>query len=250
MGSFPDESIYLLRRKSRQIIVNVSTSLEKLQCRLGYQFNNTELAQLALTHRSCGGKNNERLEFLGDSIVNFIIADALYEKFPRATEGQLSRLRACLVRGATLAEISRGLDLGEFLRLGIGEMKSGGHRRASILADVVESLIGAIYLDGGMNACRERVLHWFSSRIEISSIDDQRNKDPKTRLQEWLQSQQRTLPQYELIDVSGQAHDQTFRVECRIEEFEPMIGESNSRRGAEQNAAQQILSAAGVEDRK
>ena len=228
----------------------MSISLEKLQHRLGYQFKNSELAKLALTHRSCGGKNNERLEFLGDSIVNFIIADVLYEKFPRANEGQLSRLRACLVRGDTLAEIARELNLGDFIQLGVGEMKSGGHRRASILADVVESLIGAMYLDKGMSVCRERILHWFDARIKGSSIDDHRNKDPKTRLQEWLQSQQRTLPQYELIDICGQAHNQTFRVECCIEECKPAIGESNSRRGAEQNAAQQILIAAGVEDRK
>ena len=220
--------------------------MEKLEYRLGYHFNDPELAQLALTHRSCGNKNNERLEFLGDSIVNFVIAEMLYAKFPHAKEGQLSRLRACLVRGITLAEIARELTLGDFLFLGVGEMKSGGHRRDSILADVLEAIIGALFLDGGTGCCRERISHWFSSRIASSSITDQRNKDPKTRLQEWLQGQQLPLPEYKLVKVTGQAHDQMFYVQCCVKGFEPFIGESNSRRGAEQNVAQQALSEIGA----
>lgn len=228
----------------------MSISLKKLQRQLEYHFHDIDLVLLALTHRSYGENNNERLEFLGDSIVNFVIAESLYKKFPSASEGQLTRLRACLVRGKTMAEIGEELQIGNFVRLGAGEVKRGAHRCASILADMVESLIGAIYLDGGMDVCRQCILSWFSSRIAASLIDDQQNKDPKTRLQEWLQGRQRPLPNYELIKIQGEAHDQTFTVQCQIEEFEPVTGKSNSRRNAEQNAARKILTAVGLEDSK
>jgi len=228
----------------------VNKSLDKLQRQLGYQFKDTTLATLALTHRSYSEKNNERLEYLGDSILNFTIAEALYKKFHRAKEGELSRSRSSLVKGATLAEIAREMKLGDYLYLGIGERKSGGHKRASILADVVEALIGAIYLDSDISSCQKRILCWFDARINTISIDANQNKDPKTRLQEWLQSQKLPLPDYELIEISGQAHNQTFRVRCHIESFKPVTGVSHSRRGAEQNAAQQILIAASSEENK
>ena len=222
-------------------------SIDKLEQQLGYQFKDSELAVLALTHRSYGGRNNERLEFLGDSIVNFVIAEDLYQRFPQAKEGQLSRLRACMVRGATLAEIAREFGLGDFLRLGSGELKSGGYRRESILADAVEALIGAIYLDGGMDICRTRILAWFASRLEKLSVGDQQNKDPKTRLQEYLQSRQQPLPHYELVSIDGRAHDQTFTVHCSVVGVEATIGAGCSRRAAEQQSARRALVALGVE---
>lgn len=221
--------------------------LEQLQRRLGYHFNDPQHLKLALTHRSFGGRNNERLEFLGDAILNMVIAQHLFDSFPNAREGQLSRLRARLVRGVTLAEIAREFDLGEFLRLGSGEMKSGGNRRESILADAVESIIGAIYLDSGFEASRERVLAWFAQRLDNLSLEDTR-KDPKTRLQELLQSRQKALPQYEVVEVKGEAHQQTFYVHCHV----PMLsasteGSGSSRRIAEQAAAQAALEALAEE---
>jgi len=221
--------------------------LERLQRRIGYQFREPEHLVLALTHRSYGGRNNERLEFLGDAILNMVIAQYLYDQFPQAREGQLSRLRARLVRGVTLAEIAWEFELGDYLRLGSGELKSGGFRRESILADAVESIIGAIYLDSGFNACQERVLEWFSGRLENLSLQDTQ-KDPKTRLQEYLQSRQQALPQYEVISVSGQAHQQTFDVDCSVPMLDEVVkGSGGSRRVAEQQAAQAALYALGAE---
>ncbi len=217
--------------------------LDLLQRRLGYQFDNPEHLKLALTHRSFGGRNNERLEFLGDAILNMVIAQQLFENFPNAREGQLSRLRARLVRGVTLAEIAREFDLGEFLRLGSGEMKSGGNRRESILADAVESCIGAIYVDKGFEASRERVLEWFAKRLQGLSLEDTQ-KDPKTRLQELLQSRQQSLPEYEVVQVKGEAHQQTFYVRCHVPMLaQPTEGTGTSRRLAEQAAAQVALEA-------
>lgn len=209
--------------------------------RIGYDFSDTMLLELALTHRSYGGRNNERLEFLGDSIVNFVIAEALYHRFPEAREGQLSRLRARLVKGQTLAELAREMNFGEFLKLGSGEMKSGGHRRESILADAVEAVLGAIYLDQGMDVARQRVLDWYTNRLnEISLLDTQ--KDPKTRLQEFLQSRQAALPRYDVIDVKGEAHAQLFTVECHIDLIDQTsLGSGPSRRHAEQQAAANAL---------
>src|SRR5210317_1098567 len=158
----------------------------RLQRALGYEFTDPHLLSLALTHRSASGANNERLEFLGDSIVKHIIAEALYHQFPESREGDMSRMRATLVKGDTLAELARELQLGDYLQLGPGERKSGGHRRGSILADAFEAVVGAILLDAGVEQCRERVLDWFSTRLDDLS-DSLVEKDPKTRLQEYLQ---------------------------------------------------------------
>lgn len=216
----------------------MSRSLTAFSRRIGHAFDNMALLELAMTHRSFGGQNNERLEFLGDSIVNFVIAEALFERFPQAREGQLSRLRARLVRGQTLAELAREMEFGECLRLGSGEMKSGGHRRDSILADAVEAVLGAIYLDAGMDTARARVLTWYADRLESINLQDTQ-KDPKTRLQEFLQSRQSQLPRYEVVSVEGEAHDQTFTVECHVELLAThTVGTGSSRRHAEQQAAE------------
>lgn len=219
----------------------MSQSLDTLSRRIGHTFSDPSLLELAMTHRSYGGQNNERLEFLGDSIVNFVIAEALFQRFSQAREGQLSRLRARLVKGPTLAELAREMGFGDYLRLGSGEMKSGGHRRESILADAVESVIGAIYLDAGMEVARARVLAWYAERLEAISLQDTQ-KDPKTRLQELLQSRQLPLPRYEVVAVAGEAHAQTFTVECHIEMLDGhATGVGASRRHAEQKAAEQAL---------
>jgi len=225
----------------------VNNPLTKLSQRIGYTFNDISFLELALTHRSKGGKNNERLEFLGDSIVNFVVAEALFDKFPQAKEGKLSRLRAGLVRGTTLAELARDFDLGEFLLLGSGELKSGGFNRESILADAVEAIIGAIYLDSGLDTVRERILTWYGKRLNDLQLDDV-VKDAKTRLQEYLQKNQSRLPKYEVMEITGQAHDQNFKVSCWVETLpEVTIGLGSSRRLAEQSAAQKALNALGVE---
>lgn len=205
--------------------------------RLDYAYQDEGLLELALTHRSCGKRNNERLEFLGDSILNYVIADALFIRFPKAKEGELSRLRARLVKGETLAEVARELDLGDFLRLGSGELKSGGYRRDSILADSVEAIIGSIHLDAGMSAARDFVLARFESRL--SNLDLQESlKDSKTRLQEFLQSRRVPLPNYVLERIDGEAHDQTFHISCESDLLDsPTKGVGNSRRQAEQDAA-------------
>ncbi len=225
----------------------MNNPLIKLSQRIGYVFKDETLIQLALTHRSKGNTNNERIEFLGDSIVNFTIAEALYLKFPKADEGKLSRLRADMVRGTTLAEIARDFELGEFLLLGSGELKSGGYNRESILADVVEAIIGAIYLDSGMDAVQERILSWYKTRLDNLS-EDKVVKDAKTRLQEHLQKNQNRLPKYDVVEISGQAHDQKFKVSCRVEKLpEVTVGIGSSRRFAEQSAAEKALKALGVE---
>jgi len=225
----------------------VNNPLLKLSQRLGYTFQDEGLIELALTHRSKSSVNNERLEFLGDSILNFVIADALFEKFPQAKEGKLSRLRARLVKGETLAQIAIDFDLGEFLILGSGELKSGGFRRESILADAVEAIIGAIYLDAGMAVVSERILSWFDSRLEELSLLDP-IKDPKTRLQEHQQANKSRLPKYEVLKVDGPGNDQVFTVECRIPEVpEPVVASGSSRRIAEQSAASQMIEILGLE---
>lgn len=221
-------------------------NLDPLIRALGHRFADPRLLELALTHRSHGNDNNERLEFLGDSIVNFLIAEDLYQRFPQAREGQLSRLRARQVKGATLAELAREFSLGDYLRLGSGELKSGGYRRESILADALEAVIGAIYLDAGMDVVRQRVLGWFDSRLQSLSLSDTQ-KDPKTRLQEFLQSRQRPLPRYEVIHVEGEAHAQLFTVECVIDQLDYRpLGIGSSRRFAEQEAAEKALQALEV----
>ncbi len=206
--------------------------------RLGHEFQNMELAERALTHRSYSMAHNERLEFLGDSILNFIIADALYERFPHVAEGDLSRMRSRLVKGETLADIARGFQLGDSLLLGTGELKSGGHRRESILANAVEALIGAIYLDAGLDACRLRIRAWYSTRLAQLAPGDL-NKDAKTRLQEMLQARAQSLPVYRLVDTSGADHSQQFHIACEIAALpEPFLGRGSSRRAAEQAAAE------------
>jgi ribonuclease-3 len=215
--------------------------MAELQRTLGYEFADPQLLATALTHRSAGGVNNERLEFLGDSIVNHVIAEALYQRFPRAREGELSRMRASLVKGETLAALGRELGLGEHLLLGPGERKSGGFRRSSILADALEAVAGAILLDGGAQQCRDCLLRWFDSRLESPAVGDA-GKDPKTRLQEQLQGRGSPLPQYELLGVRGDDHDQVFTVACRISRPALVVeGAGKSRRKAEQAAARQAL---------
>ncbi|WP_369939569.1 ribonuclease III [Xanthomonas medicagonis] len=205
--------------------------------RIGHRFADPQLLAQALTHRSAGAPHNERLEFLGDSIVNQMIAEALYQRWPKADEGALTRARAELVREASLASIGRQLELGERLTLGPGEMKSGGHRRDSILADAVEAVVAAIYLDAGFEACRAVILPWFETALAALPVG-KAEKDAKTRLQEWLQARQRTLPAYELISETGDDHAKLFRVRCVL--AEPALvteGEGTSRRLAEQQAA-------------
>lgn len=220
--------------------------LKRLSQALSYQFQQPELLQTALTHRSVGVPNNERLEFLGDSLLGYIIADALFQRFPEASEGKLTRLRSNLVKGETLAAIARDLDLGNALRLGAGEMKSGGWRRHSILADALESIIGALYLDGGMASCQSIVLRLFQSRLDSVSIEGVL-KDPKTRLQEFLQSHRKDLPIYIELAKSGKDHELHFVVECQVPSVTQSKrkhitrGEGDSRRKAEQIAAAQAL---------
>ena len=226
----------------------MSASLARLERQLGYTFKDQELMILALTHRSFAGRNNERLEFLGDAILNFVAGEALFQRFPLAREGQLSRLRARLVKGETLAILARGFDLGEYLQLGSGELKSGGFRRESILADALEALIGAIYLDAGMDVARERVLAWLTHELEGLTLVDT-NKDPKTRLQEFLQSRGCELPAYDVVDIQGDPHCRSFIVECRVSLLkENTQGQGASRRIAEQVAAAAALQALGVEN--
>ena len=213
----------------------------RLEKALGYVFNDRQLLQLALTHRSAGGNNNERLEFLGDSVVNHIIAEELYHRFPRSREGEMSRMRASLVKGDTLAEVARELELGDYLQLGKGERKSGGHRRSSILADTFEAVIGAVLLDSGMDACRECMHKWFAARLDKVSADNA-GKDAKTRLQEFLQGRNHPLPEYVLLQVQGDDHDQSFKVACRLSSPQLVAeGTGSSRRKAEQAAAATAL---------
>lgn len=212
---------------------------QRLQQALGYTFIRSDLLEQALTHRSYGSVNNERLEFLGDSVLNCTVARALYDAFPDLPEGSLSRLRANLVRQETLADIAVTLKLGEVLRLGEGELKSGGFRRPSILADALESLFGAIFLDAGFNEAQRVVRGLFDPLV--AKIDPTASgKDAKTQLQEILQSRRLPLPEYRLIGTQGEAHDQSFIVECVL--VKPPLstrGEGKSRRAAEQEAAHQ-----------
>ena len=212
-------------------------------CRqLGYTFNDLQLIEQALTHRSAGGRNNERLEYLGDAILGFVIADALYHHFPQASEGQLSRLRSTLVKRDTLAKVAREFSLGDYLNLGAGELRSGGHARASILADGVEAILAAIYLDGGYERTRQVILKIFSPRLQALNLEDHQ-KDPKTRLQELLQSRKLDLPVYEVTDIQGDPHQQTFNVSCTVPGLHVQVeGSGSSRRKAEQAAATQLLS--------
>ncbi|MFQ5470937.1 MAG: ribonuclease III [Gammaproteobacteria bacterium] len=216
-------------------------TLSKLCEKINYSFSSVHLLNSALTHRSAGKNNNERLEFLGDSILNFIIADALFLRFPDATEGQLSRIRAHLVKGETLAKIAIEIKVGNHLILGQGEKKSGGYRRDSILAGAMEAIIGAAYIDGGFEKTQQMVLDVYKDYLSAVSPGEV-TKDPKTRLQEYLQSKQLALPVYDVKSVAGSDHAQHFTVACYLEKLEnPFHGEGGSRRKAEQDAASKAL---------
>lgn len=214
---------------------------ERLSCRLDYRFKDDALLTMALSHRSVGYPNNERLEFLGDAILSYVIAENLLQRFPFAKEGELTRLRANVVREETLADVGKSLELGQFLLLGSGELKNGGWRRPSIIGDAVEALIGAIYLDSGIDNCKKVILQLFEKPLgAISPVNIQ--KDPKTQLQEYLQSQRQSLPVYRVLTVEGSAHEQLFSVECEVPGLDkPAHGEGKSRRYAEQAAAKKAL---------
>ncbi len=219
----------------------MATNLARLEKKLNYSFNNISYLELALTHRSANSKHNERLEFLGDSILSFVIADDLYHRFPKVNEGDMSRMRATLVKGNTLAELGREFEVGDYLKLGPGELKSGGFRRDSILADAIEAIIGAIHLDSDIETARKIVLNWYQSRLDAIKPGVSQ-KDPKTRLQELLQSHRKPLPEYQVTNIKGEAHNQQFTVACHVAGLEQaVIGQGTSRRKAEQVAAQQAL---------
>lgn len=212
-----------------------------------HEFGDPALLTLALTHRSAAGTHNERLEFLGDAIIGFVIAEFLYQKFPRADEGQLTRTRATLVNRDSLADIARELDLGNAIRLGEGEMKSGGWRRDSILANALEAVVGAIYLDAGLEPTRQILLQWYRERL-LRVDPTATQKDAKTRLQEHLQRYRNPLPVYETVDVQGPAHDQHFVVRCQLASPDLSVeARGNSRRQAEQEAARLALAALQAE---
>ena len=216
-------------------------ALASLSNQLEYTFKNEALLTEALTHRSAATANNERLEFLGDGILNFTIAARLFEQYPDLNEGDLSRLRASLVNRDSLADIAKILELGQYIKLGPGELKSGGRRRDSILADTVEAILGAVYIDNGFDTCRELILRLYADKLQ-NIPDVQELKDPKTRLQELLQSRRYPLPDYTVLEVTGKAHSQMFKVECRIEDLDCItIAQGKSRRKAEQAAAELAL---------
>jgi ribonuclease-3 len=217
---------------------------------IDYRFNDPRLLREALTHRSAGSGNYERLEFLGDSVLSMVVSMRLYETHPQASEGDLSRMRARLVRGSTLSEVAAALGLGKQVSLGEGEQKSGGFRRASILADAFEALLGAIFIDGGYAACRDVILRLFDPLV-ANLPDAEDLKDPKTRLQEWLQARGRPLPEYSLEAEEGAEHSKKFRVACRLPDDGTAVeADGGSRRKAEQAAAAKLLEAltGGVED--
>jgi len=220
---------------------------DKLCALTGYQFRQTNLLEQALTHRSYSRQhNNERLEFLGDSILNLIISNHIYERFSAADEGDLSRIRASLVKEETLAQVARQIDLGDYIHLGGGELKSGGFRRASILSDALEALIGAIYLDSDYAQTEAAVLHLYQGQLQ--NVDAGANlRDPKTRLQEYLQSNKNSLPSYQVEQITGKSHDQVFTVSCKLSDLDMQSnGKGSSRKKAEQQAAQKILDKLGL----
>ncbi len=220
--------------------------LNKLQSVIGYTFLNEALLAQALTHRSFSDVNNERLEFLGDSILNFVVASELYHQFPSAAEGDLSRLRARLVKQPTLAEVAREIDLGSYLTMGGGEMKSGGSQRDSILSDALEAVIGAAYLDGSFEAASNCIRGLFAQRLQSLS-DSDLEKDAKSTLQEYLQSIGEPVPEYVLLQMKGKSPDQEFEIECRsVQLSNPVRATGSSRRRAEQSAAELALKSLGV----
>jgi ribonuclease-3 len=219
----------------------VNDSSNDLSNKLNYQFKNNALLELALTHRSASSVNNERLEYLGDAVLGFVIAESLYQKYADAPEGVLTRQRASLVNKKTLASLAKELDLGKFLYLGTGEMKSGGWRRDSILSNTIEAIIGAIYLDSGFQSCHNFITNLYKNLFETLSLDDY-GKDSKTELQEYLQARKLCLPVYHVIAEEGEAHERIFTVECQIEHVtEKICASGKSKRIAEQSAAQKAL---------
>lgn len=220
--------------------MNPST-IARLERHIGYEFQDKELLARALTHRSFSSTNNERLEFLGDGILNFVIAEQLFKQFGDAQEGHLSRLRALLVKQQTLADIARQMNLSDYLIMGTGELKSGGFNRDSILSDAVEAMVAAIYLEVGFSQTSAIVVRWFAEHLSGLSLE-QAEKDAKTRLQEWLQAQGMDLPNYEVQAVAGESHDQEFTIELNLPILEDLIiATGPSRRMAEQDAAGQAL---------
>ena len=218
-------------------------TLSPQQCELAIQYSYQDInwLRIALTHRSAGSENNERLEFVGDSVLNFVIGNALYEKFPQANEGTLSRLRAGLVNESTLAERARHLKLGDYLILGSGELKSGGFNRDSILSDALEAIIGSILKDQDFSAAEQWTLGLYADLLKATCADHV-VKDPKTRLQEFLQAKGLDVPSYQLLSSEGLSHEQVFHVECRVDSCDLVsTGSGLSRKRAEQQAAEKIL---------
>ena len=222
-------------------VEEMNDHLPRFEQTLGYVFADKGLLTTALSHRSLGEDNNERLEYQGDALLGFVIAETLYQQYPGASEGDLTRLRATLVKGETLASIARELQLGNFILLGSGELKSGGWRRTSILANTLEAIIGAIYLDAGFTTCRDKVLSLFGVILR-ETTPDTLVKDPKTRLQEYLQSHQQLLPKYNLVMECGESHARIFTVECAIPGLNISVqAEGRNKRSAEQSAAHLAL---------
>lgn len=219
----------------------LKVDLQRLSRRLKYTFNDLSHLKRALTHCSMGSENNERYEFLGDSILNFVIANELFQRFPDYSEGKLSRLRAFLVKGEMLAELAMELELGDYLYLGQGELKSGGFRRASILADALEAVIAAIFLDGGIDSSQQFIQKIFFSRLEDAGLHENL-KDAKTLLQEYLQSEKKPLPEYTVLKTEGDEHDQVFYIVCSVPGLKKNTqGFASNRRKAEQQAARLML---------
>ena len=217
--------------------------------KINYQFSDLTLFTEAITHRSKHSINNERLEFLGDSVLGYVISSELFRRFPQAREGALTRGRAVLVKGDTLAELAIIMDLGNYLQLGPGELKSGGFRRKSILADAMEAIIGAIYLDGGLEAAKQHILNIYAEKLRDLSLEDV-DKDPKTQLQEIMQANKKPLPVYEVAATSGSDHEQIFEVVCRVKDLpETVKGSGRSRRKAEQDAAVKMLKLLSEQDK-
>lgn len=221
--------------------MSIPTNFLRLQKKLNYQFDDINKLKIALTHRSANYLHNERMEFLGDAILGSVISIKLYEMFPEADEGELSRLRAFLVKEKALFEIAQTLDLGDFLNLGSGELKSGGFRRASILSDTFEAIVAAIYLDSDFSRAKEFILNIYQEKFSSLSLD-MAKKDPKTQLQEWLQAKNIEIPIYEVVRDEGKDHAKTYWVSCHVN-YQSMQseGKGNSRRKAEQDAAKKIL---------
>jgi ribonuclease-3 len=216
-------------------------ALQKLMQRLGYTFQEVASLRIALTHRSRGGEDNERLEFLGDAVISMVTAEILYQKFPKATEGDLSRFRSSLVNRDALADLALQFELGQYLLLGQGEMRSGGHERRSILSCAMEAVMGAIYLDGGFDAIKQCILVWYQTQL-ASLSNPAHHKDPKTLLQESLQSRRCSLPVYVVEATEGEAHRQSFTVSCYVADLDlKTFGQGLSRRKAEQSAAFAML---------